>query len=69
MGSRDILRILGIAQRYKIRPSELMGDLDEYTAYCFDEACAYIMNRIDSGEEICIRTRYTSFSDLYSQYQ
>lgn len=46
-----------------------MGDLDEYTAYCFDEACAYIMNRVDSGEEICIRTRYTSFSDLYSQYQ
>nr|DAD89376.1 MAG TPA: hypothetical protein [Podoviridae sp. ctiJY10] len=45
-----------------------MGALDEYTAYCFDEACAYIMNKIDSEEEPVFRTKYRSFSDLYSQY-
>lgn len=70
MGSPNITRILGIAQRYKVRPSTLMGDdLDEYTAYCFDEACAFIMNKLDLGEEPCFHTKYHSFSDLYSQYQ
>lgn len=69
VGSPDILRILGIAQRYKVRPSELMGTLDEYTAYCFDEACAYIMLMMDSKEEPMFHTRYRSFSDLYAQYK
>lgn len=38
------------AQRYKKLPSEIIKIDDEYTAFCFDEACAYIMGKIDAGE-------------------
>lgn len=34
---------------YKVRPSELLGISDDpYTAYCFDEACAYMLSQIDN---------------------
>jgi len=34
-----------------IRPSDLMGIEDAYTAFCFDEACAYIINELQDGKE------------------
>lgn len=61
---------MGVAQRYKVRPSTLLGsEIDEYTAYCFDEACAYIASRVDAGDEPQFEVHYSSFSALYSQYQ
>lgn len=33
------------------RPSELLGIDDLYTAFCFDEACAYIIKRISQDED------------------
>ena len=46
---------------------------DSYVAYCFDEACAVIQQRLKNGEEIAkkaeeIHTHYTSPSQLYKQY-
>lgn len=35
---------------YQERPSNILGIDDEYTSFCFDEACAYIMSKIDNGE-------------------
>lgn len=32
-----------MAESYKCRPSEIMFMEDPYTAYCFDEACAYLL--------------------------
>ena len=32
---------------YRVRPSDILGLNDEYTKYCFDEACMYILNQID----------------------
>ena len=32
-------------------PSEIMGIEDEYTAFCFNEACNYIVTQIRNGEE------------------
>lgn len=32
-------------------PGEVMGIDDPYTAFCFNEACAYILSRIRAGEE------------------
>ena len=58
-----------MSQRYKERPSKLLGGLDEYTAYCLDEACAYIMSRLDNDEEMYFKKKYRSFKDLYSQYE
>lgn len=39
-----------MARTYQERPSNILGIDDEYTSFCFDEACAYIMSKIDNGE-------------------
>lgn len=59
------------------RPSELMGIDDAYTAFCFDETCAYIIKRLqdgdkikdNAGEEVSIKKHYTRPSELYSKYE
>lgn len=40
-----------MSKHYDIRPSSIFDYLDEYTAYCLDEACSYIISRIQNGEE------------------
>ena len=40
--SERILSIIAIAKLYECRPSEVFPEMDEYTAFCFDEACSYI---------------------------
>lgn len=52
----------------------MMGLEDPYTAYCFNEACAYVMYRLDSGDKIVKKNRvevkpYRSFSDYYKQFK
>lgn len=42
MTSRKVLEVIAIAKQYNCRPSDVIGDLDTYTAYCFDSACVYI---------------------------
>lgn len=32
-----------IAQMYHKRPSEILGIMDEYEAYCFDETALYLL--------------------------
>ena len=48
-----------------------MGIDDEYTAYCFNEACAQIMYRLEKGEEPYFKTvdttHYTRPSQLYNK--
>ena len=46
-----------------------MGTEDEYTAYCLDSACAYIINRIEQGDEPQFRKHYNSFKDMYAKYR
>lgn len=58
-----------VSNRYRKRPSEMLGIEDEYVAYCLDEACAYIMNRLDEKEEMYFEKHYSSFSELYSNYK
>ena len=36
------------------RPSEMIGIEDTYTAFCFDEACALIVTKLEKGEEPCL---------------
>lgn len=38
---------------------------DAYTAYCFDEACAYIVREIQEGNEPHFNKRYTSATEMY----
>ncbi len=41
---------------------------DEYTAFCFDEACSYILGRLEAGEEPHFKKEYRSFADIYKDY-
>ena len=61
-----MLNLLGMSQRYRKTPAELLSITDEYTAYCLNEACAIIASKIDDKEEPMFETKYKSFSDLYA---
>ena len=60
------------------RPSEIMEIYDPYTAFCFDEACAYIVKEIQDGKEPIIKKEklsveakpqsYKKASELYSKF-
>jgi len=54
---------------YKCRPSELLGLADVYTSFCFDEACAFIIGKIENGELPTFKVQYNSFADLYKSYK
>lgn len=61
---------------FTCRPSQIMGITDNYTAFCFDEACAYIVRQIRDGEKPVVRVEhkhnneivYSRPSDLYRRY-
>lgn len=55
-------------------PSEVMGIEDEYTAFCFDEACAFIVAKMQKGEEPVLQIDSTNHpaqkpSDLYGKFK
>lgn len=56
------------------RPSEVLEIADAYTAFCFDEAVAHIIQRLKDGEKPLKKTttepkHYTRPSELYKQYE
>ena len=62
-----------MANIYQCRPSVLLNLGDEYLAYCFDEACAYIKMRIQEGIEPTFKDtekpkRFKRASDFYKSY-
>ena len=68
VGSKEILPLLAMSKRYNKLPSELMSIEDEYTTYCLNEACALIFSELEAGKEILFKKQYSSFSQLYAQY-
>lgn len=50
-----------------MRPSELLGVDDAYTAYCFDEACFYFEARLASGQKPVYESKAHSFSEFYDR--
>lgn len=63
------MSVLGLANTYKCRPSTLLDIYDPYTAFCFDEACAYIIQKIEKGEEPGFELKFKSFKDMYKYYK
>ena len=60
-----------MAKRNKCRPSTFLDIADPYTAYCFDEACAYIIQKIEDGEEPKFekpKQHFSSFKDMYRHF-
>lgn len=60
---------------YHCRPSEILKIDDEYTAFCFDEACAVIISRIQAGEKPTYvledennPKEFKNFSEFYKYY-
>lgn len=43
-----LLSLLGMSKRYGHRPSRIVGVDDPYAAWCLDEACMYILCRIET---------------------
>lgn len=64
-----------MSKLYHKRPSEIIFLKDEYTSYCFDEACAYIISKMKDGEmptfskkeEGNLETKhYSSLKEMYA---
>lgn len=64
-----------MSKLYHKRPSEIIFLKDEYTSYCFDEACAYITSRIRDKEKPIFeknegknieKPHYSSPSEMYA---
>ena len=51
MCSRKVIPILNQSRRFKKLPSEILRIKDEYTSYCFDEACEYILSQLDEEKK------------------
>lgn len=50
-----------------------MGIDDDYTAFCFDEACAYIVTQLKDGKEPILKVEssdkvYQKPSDFYNKF-
>jgi hypothetical protein len=54
-----------MSKTYNKLPSEILNIEDEYTSYCFDEACLFIRMNLEQGKEIKFKKEYKSFSDIY----
>lgn len=64
-----------MAKQYQCLPSEIMHIEDPYTAYCFDEACSYILLKLSNGEKPVYKVQdeqaemetkhYKNFKDFY----
>lgn len=61
-----------------IRPSDLMGIEDAYTAFCFDEACAYIIGELQDDKKPILTEgetsetapkHYSKPSDVYKKFE
>lgn len=46
-----MIRILNQSKRYNRLPSEILRIDDEYTAFCFDEACDYIITQLEQEKK------------------
>lgn len=57
-----------MSRRFRKPPSEVLHVEDEYTAYCLDEACDYILDMISSGQEPIFERKCSSFTEMYAKY-
>lgn len=58
-----------MSKRFCQKPSQILNIEDEYTAYCFDEACSFIMFKIDNKEEPKYETHYATPSEMYKHLE
>lgn len=77
MASPGIETVLAMSRQYGCQPSEILFLDDEYTAYCFNEACFFIMMMLMNGKKPHYKKEqrkhkqrhYKTFSEFYKQYE
>lgn len=62
---KRIISIINMSKIYNCRPSQIVSLEDEYTSYCFDEACAFIISKMNDGEVPRFKVKMENFSDIY----
>ncbi|WP_369703029.1 hypothetical protein [Clostridium moutaii] len=55
-----------MAKTYKTRPSQILSIEDNYTAFCFDEACDYILSELSKEKPRTPKWDYKENIDLSS---
>lgn len=66
-----------MAKQFDCRPSELIEIEDNYTAFCFDEACVLIQSKLEDKQKPHFKKQdeenkktiehYNSFADMYKK--
>lgn len=64
-----------MSKLYNCLPSDIIGIEDIYTAFCFNEACAEIMLRLQNEEKPIYREQreeeqeeYSNFTEFYKKF-
>ena len=63
-----------MSKLYNCLPSYIIGIEDNYTAFCFNEACAEIILRLQNEEKPIYREQeeeqeeYSNFTDFYKNF-
>lgn len=65
-----------MSKLYNCLPSDIIGIEDNYTAFCFNEACAEIMLRLQNEEKPIYREQreeeqqeeYSNFTEFYKKF-
>lgn len=73
MKTKNIESVISIAKEFGCLPSEVMSIKDEYTAYCFNEACLNVLLRVKNEEKphyITLKQgeeqkSFSNFTDFY----
>lgn len=47
----------------------MMAIENPYDAFCFDEACYFISFKMNEGEKPSFTKKYSSFADIYKDYE
>ena len=50
MDSPAIMSVIFAAQRFRTKPSDMLRISDGFVAYCFDEACCFIISQMEEGK-------------------
>lgn len=68
------MSLIQMARVYHDRPSNLLGIQDNYTSFCLDEACAYIIAMLEDGKKPMFEKKQIVNkqarlpSEIYEQY-
>lgn len=61
--SSNVVRIINQAEAFKEKPSSIIGLEDEFLAFCFNEACLYILGMLRETDDKGNKKNIPMFSD------